>query len=202
MSNMPETIDSRQMAPLFRRLRETVLRMLEVVEGADSTPEEKQRACNTIRDAIELQVDPNRYGMSVAECELNAAARHATVDRLVADLDSQEAVFAEKLRQLMKAKLMTQAELASRVGCTQPAISQMLKRECRPQKRTILALASALGVDPRDLWPELEVAEMLDTIAAVQDDQDLSEAEAAAIGQALKRPVAEAPAAPLPKRKR
>jgi transcriptional regulator with XRE-family HTH domain len=186
----------------FRKARETVLRMLSVIEDPDSTTQETRRACSTIRAAIEVQDDPNRYGVNLGECELSAMVANPSVDRLAEELDSQEAAFAEKLRQFMKARGVTQRELASRIGCTQPAISQMLKRECRPQKKTILGLATALNVDPRDLWPDLDVTDILDTVAAVQQEQTMLETEAEVFRRALERPAPETPAAPLPKRKR
>jgi transcriptional regulator with XRE-family HTH domain len=48
---------------------------------------------------------------------------------------------------------MTQAQLADKLGLGQPAISMMLQRNCRPQKRTVVRLADALGVAPEELWP-------------------------------------------------
>lgn len=200
MSNAP--IDSGGMSTAFRKVRETVLRMLTVIEDPDSTAQETQRACSTIRDAIELQDAPDHYGSDLAECELNAAVSDPSIDRLAVELDSQEAAFADKLRHLMKARALTQAELAARIGCTQPAISQMLKRRCRPQKQTILNLADALDVNPVDLWPDLDVSNILDTVAAVQQDQTMSSSEAEVFRRALQNPPSEAPAAPLPKRKR
>ena len=53
----------------------------------------------------------------------------------------------------MAATGMTQVELAEKVGIGQPAISMMLNRTCRPQKKTVQKLAAALGVAPVDLWP-------------------------------------------------
>jgi transcriptional regulator with XRE-family HTH domain len=185
-----------------RRIRQTVLAMLGIIENPNSTFAERQRACSTIRDAFEVHETPDHYGVNVAEYELAAAAKSPAVDRIADKLDSQEGAFWEKLHVLMKAKAMTQTQLATRVGSTQPAISQLLKRKCRPQRSTILALAAALEVDPRELWPELDVADILDTVAAVQEEQAMSDAEADAIRRGLKRPAPDVPAEPLPRRKR
>ncbi|HEX8323484.1 MAG TPA: helix-turn-helix transcriptional regulator [Tepidisphaeraceae bacterium] len=70
-----------------------------------------------------------------------------------ADLEGQERTFASKLDQLMKKHGMTQAELAEKTDVNQPAIANMLSRECRPQRRTIAKLAAAFGVEPEELWP-------------------------------------------------
>lgn len=184
----------------LRQIRQTVERMLDVIENPDSTPHDRKRAGSTIRDLLAAR-DAGEYGLSLTEYEISEAANDVSADRRARQFDSQEAEFAEKLRELMKAQAVTQVELASRVGCSQPAISQMLKRQCRPQKATILKLASALGVDARELWPDLDVTNILDTIAAVQQDETMSDAEADIVRRALRRPT-DTSAAPLPKRKR
>lgn len=98
-------------------------------------------------------------------------------------MDAQEEKFARQRRELMEAKRISQQELAERVGCSQPAISQMLHRKCRPQKKTILKLAEALNVQPCELWPDIAVAEMLDAVASFQqDDYVMTDAEARALG--------------------
>jgi transcriptional regulator with XRE-family HTH domain len=85
-------------------------------------------------------------------------------------MNTQEATIAQRLREVMEAKHVSQSELASRGGCSQPAISQMLNRNCRPQKKTILKLAEALNVQPGDLWPDIDVAEIFDAVASFQED--------------------------------
>lgn len=180
----------------------TVMRMIELVENPNSTGLERERAANTIRDALELQPFQHHDGMDLAEGEADAAARDPEVDRIAQRMDSQESAFWARVCELLKNKSLTQAEVASRIGCSQPAISQMLNRRCRPQRQTILKLAEALDVHPRELWPDLEVTDILDTVAAVQEAQTMSQAEAEAFRRALDRPPADAPAAPLPKRQR
>ncbi|MGA7500029.1 MAG: helix-turn-helix domain-containing protein, partial [Isosphaeraceae bacterium] len=68
-------------------------------------------------------------------------------------MDLEEETFANSLVGHMKAKGISQVELAAAIGVGQPAISMMLSRDCRPQRRTVEKLARALGVPPNDLWP-------------------------------------------------
>ncbi len=68
-------------------------------------------------------------------------------------MDEEEATFAARLQALMDEKQLTQVALAATIGVSQPAIALMLKRDCRPQKRTILKIAQALNVSPKELWP-------------------------------------------------
>ena len=75
-----------------------------------------------------------------------------STEPIIAEMDRQEATFAERLRQLMKEKNLTQSELAQKVGIGQSAISMMLNRNCRPQNKTVLRIAAAPGVDAKDLW--------------------------------------------------
>jgi lambda repressor-like predicted transcriptional regulator len=70
------------------------------------------------------------------------------------ELDAEEARFAATLRRLMEERQMTQEKLAKITGVSQPAISNMLNRKCRPQRRTISRFAAALDVDPSELWPD------------------------------------------------
>ncbi|HEY1598860.1 MAG TPA: helix-turn-helix transcriptional regulator [Pirellulales bacterium] len=152
-----------------------VSRMLSVVENSQSIPADRQQALLAIADTLGLQSHDS-------QSELELAAPHD------AAVDTQQAAFALRLRELMESKRVSQQELADRVGCSQPAISQMLNRSCRPQKKTILKLAEALSVNPRELWPDLEVAEMLDSVASFQeDDHVMTDAEAAALRDTSKR---------------
>lgn len=67
---------------------------------------------------------------------------------------AENATFSTRLEAAMGRADLSQTALAERIGVSQAAISLMLKRECRPQRRTVRKLASALGVSPQDLWPE------------------------------------------------
>lgn len=70
-----------------------------------------------------------------------------------AELIAEEEAFGERLKVIMEQRGMSQESLAGEAGVSQPAISNMLNRRCRPQKRTIARFAAALGVKPEDLWP-------------------------------------------------
>lgn len=74
----------------------------------------------------------------------------------IADLDREEEEFATRLQKLMIEKGVTQQQLAEKLKVGQPAISNMLNRQCRPQRRTIYRIAGALGVNPEELWPNIE----------------------------------------------
>jgi lambda repressor-like predicted transcriptional regulator len=93
-------------------------------------------------------------GLDLVEAEAKAPAGDPEAKEVLARMDREEAAFAQRLRDLLEAKGLTQAQLADKVGIGQPAVSMMLNRACRPQRRTVLRFAEALGVAPEELWPQ------------------------------------------------
>ncbi|MDY0169236.1 MAG: helix-turn-helix transcriptional regulator [Thermoguttaceae bacterium] len=180
-------------------VQEVVIRLLGVVKSPRTTAVERQRALMTIADALFPNSASGEYGLDLIASEANAAAESVPLAREVRKMDTQEATFADRVRELMETRRISQQELASRAGCSQPAISQMLNRTCRPQKKTIVKLAEALNVQASDLWPDIEMAEMLDAVASFQqDDYVMTEAEARALGNTSQpnRPKIQAKAIP------
>lgn len=184
------------------QIQRVVFSQIEVIEDPQSNEAERERAYTTIRSALEVRPYQETLGFDIEEKEARAAVRDESSAATADKLDSQEADFHRRLKKVLSAKRIPQKELAKRLGMSQPAISQMLSRKCRPQRRTIIRIAKALDVDPRELWPDLEVADILDVSAAVQIDQAMSTEESAAIERAMQNKCANSPAKPLPKRKR
>ncbi len=63
-------------------------------------------------------------------------------------------------------------------------------------------MAAALNVAPTELWPDLEVASILDTIAEFPMESELTEQQAASLDAALARPPVKVVVRELPKRSR
>ena len=190
-------------------VQSVVRSMFAVLESQDVTEVDRKRAINTIADSLFLNpIDGHgSYGYDLERVERDAADSHPdsrrrpVIGKRLDQLDSQEAAFAQRLRETLKQKNIKQEELAKRLGCSQSAISKMLNRQSRPQRNTILKMATALDVSPTDLWPDLEVAVILDTIAEFAEEGELTEAQAAAIDAAEKRPPAKIKGKRLPSRK-
>lgn len=165
------------------QLRADAEKLMAIVDDENALPGEKGRAWNTLLDQFHLLPDDEgRYGMDLVRSESAAAEKFPMLAREVANMDDQETQFAKRLRKLMKDKCVTQKELAERVGCSQPAISQMLNRKCRPQRKTLEKMATALNVDVKELWSDLEVVDLLDAVAEFgNDNYVMTEAEAAAL---------------------
>ena len=184
-------------------IQEVVVRLLGVVKSPHTTPIERQRALMTIADALFPNLEDGEYGLDLIASEGNAAAETPALAREVQRMNTQEATFAQRVRELMETKRISQQELADRVGCSQPAVSQMLNRSCRPQKKTILKVAEALNVQAQDLWPDIEVAEMLDAVASFQqNDYVMTDAEALAFSDTSRSNRPKIQAKLLPTRRR
>jgi transcriptional regulator with XRE-family HTH domain len=208
MQALPQAERKRFQARLIEcsdAVQQVVIKLLGVIKNPVTTPAERQRTLATIADALFINPDETDggYGQDLAASEPYAAAKVPRLAREVAKMNTQEATFAQRLRELMEAKRISQQELADRAHCTQPAISQMLNRACRPQKKTILKLAEVLNVPARDLWPDVDVAETLDAVASFQQsDYVMTLAEARALADASKRNSPKVRAKSLPTRPR
>ncbi len=123
--------------------------MLQAIVDPSLDEDDRQLAAMTLADILYPNLHEGLLGSNLDESnESSVEARQA-----LEVMDQEEASFADRLRQAMDKAGVTQSELAMKVGIGQPAISMMLQRDCRPQKRTVAKLAEALGVAPEELWP-------------------------------------------------
>lgn len=128
-------------------IRAVIDEMFAICASLEAGQDQKRRAMHTIVEALfpSLAVDLLKSVDNVRSLADSVAYEQ--------ELDLQEKTFAERLRTTMQVKGWTQEKLAERTGVGQPAISNMLNRQSRPQTRTVLRIAEALEVAPEDLWP-------------------------------------------------
>lgn len=130
-------------------VRRIVDRLIAVVVNENLHKDERLRATMTIIDALfpgKMQ-DASEEFRNAFEVKSGKVHSHMRAD---------SKLFASRLRECMDRTGVTQSELAKNAGIGQPAVSMMLNRKSRPQKRTIRKFAEALGVDASYLWPGLE----------------------------------------------
>lgn len=127
--------------------------LIREVSSDDCTEDELHMAMASIADALFPNPYKGQHGMDLLESEVDAAANESQLATIVSEMDQEESTFAARLRTVMDSRGLTQCELAAKVGLGQPAISNFLNRECRPQRRTVEKLAAALEVAPQELWP-------------------------------------------------
>lgn len=128
-------------------IKAAVIDMVAIYQDDKAAPEEKQRAVDTIVEAL----FPGIGADILAEYQAVRSQKSAVANS--AEMAKQEEEFAGRVQQMMAERQLTQAQLAQMSGVGQSAISNMLNRQCRPQKRTIRRMAEALGVQPEQLWP-------------------------------------------------
>ena len=131
-------------------VQSVVRSMFAVLEHPLTTNEDRQRAITTMADALFLNPPEghDNHGIDLSAVERDAAKkreqeeRRPVVTSRLDQLDLPDATFAQRLRRILEEKNVTQEELAERIECTQSAISKMLSRNARPQRKTIFKIRS------------------------------------------------------------
>ncbi len=182
--------------------------MFAVLESEHATDEDRHRALSTIAEALSFKPEERRgsYGLDLRKSQADVETRHPDpiwrpiIGDRHAQMDTQEATFADRVKEILQQKNITQEELAERIDCTQSEVSEMLSHKSRPQTKTIFKIATVLNVEPTLLWPDLEVAAILDSTAEFFNDRELTATQAEAIDSALSRLPVQAKTRELPSR--
>lgn len=154
------TADKRIVAEVLRawfecsdEVQESIREMVKIINDVDADKDTKDMAMFTILDALNFEVRDGKYGLDPEELEKAAAVEYPELREAIEELDQEEDTFAERLENTMFEKDVSQTELAKKIGVSQSAIANMLRRQCRPQRKTVMAIARALEVKPEELWP-------------------------------------------------
>ncbi len=128
-------------------IQEIVGGLAKIIRDPDSDDDERAFAAEAILQAL----FPGRSHDYI----LNYRQHLATPEGLKEQewIRDENRTFARSVRRFMEERNVTQETLADAAGITQPAVSNLLNRNCRPQRRTIVRFAKALQVRPVDLWP-------------------------------------------------
>lgn len=155
----PNLLASQQFAAVFQAYLEcsdevqTMIRdMVAIVNDPEADEDEISAAYITIGEALFPACVNGMLGVDLEEYEKIKSHPKETRD-VLADMDREEATFADRVSGILDSKGMTQGDLAALIGVGQPAVSMMLNRACRPQRRTVEKIADALKVPPDELWP-------------------------------------------------
>lgn len=134
-------------------VQQVIRTMAEIVSDDHAEPDEREAAVSTLVEALFPSKHNGNLGIDIDDLRTVQTDEVKTAGFKVSD--EEELTFSQRLASIMEKKGIGQSELASRIGVGQPAISMMLNRQCRPQRRTIRKIADALNVDATDLWPSL-----------------------------------------------
>jgi transcriptional regulator with XRE-family HTH domain len=114
------------------------------------------------------------FDVALSAGALSAVELRSTVSRDISSPDKHVPVrvedFGVRLRQLRKAKGMTQAQMASQLGVSMPAICAWETGKARPRDARMKALANALGIPMSELFGP-DVPELLDDLLARSREQ-------------------------------
>lgn len=123
--------------------------MMAIYRDEQATEDERQRAVDTIVEVL----FPN-FGANALD-QYNSARHSPAARATAATMADEEKSFSDRVQKEMTRQGVTQEQLADVVGVGQSAISNILMRNCRPQRRTVVKIAEALQVSAEYLWPNL-----------------------------------------------
>lgn len=127
--------------------------LVNILAKSGLPPAEREWAERSLHDALFRPRTPRsgerERGISAEERRQRVTGLREAQQRM----DEEERAFAANLARLLAEKDVSQAELARRIGVGPSAVSMMLSRRCRPQRRTIEKVAEALGVEVQQVWP-------------------------------------------------
>jgi len=133
-------------------IQSAIREMLEILNEPETDDDDRESTLFTLADALFPNLHEGKLGMDLQESEGLGAGQSREMKEVLEAMDAEEATFAERLRGTMEQRGLTQQALAERLGIGQPAVSNLLKRQCRPQRRTVSRLAKVLDVSPCELW--------------------------------------------------
>jgi DNA-binding XRE family transcriptional regulator len=134
---------------LANDVRGALCEQVKIATDPATPKEERKKAEAAIAEVLRLDQAGEGLGQTLTGNQRRTPAIQAAREKL----DRQEIAFADAVSRLMAEKQMTQAELAQAVGVSQPAISMILSRRCRPHPRTVGKIAAALQVEIEEIWP-------------------------------------------------
>jgi lambda repressor-like predicted transcriptional regulator len=137
-------------------IQSSIRDLLAIVADPNTDDDDREMTLFTLADALFPNPHEGKLGMDLEESEQLGASASEETREVLAEMDREEEAFAQRLQAVMAKQGITQETLAAKLGIGQPAISNMLNRRCRPQRRTILSLSQSLGVAPEELWPGLK----------------------------------------------
>lgn len=135
-------------------LQHHAIKLLKTIIDPQMDDDDRFGACALLADVLFPNPAIDGFiGIDLKECEAQGSSHNQETRDAIIEMDQEEESFSSRLAHIMEERKITQEELATKIGVGQPAISMMLNRDCRPQRKTVFRLAEAIGVTPNDLWP-------------------------------------------------
>ncbi len=131
--------------------REIVDQMLTIYNDPEADDHERQRAVNTVVDALFPSLSAE---LMDGEVRVQSAPEMVLAK---ADLDLQGSIFADRLASILQQRGWTVDTLADRTGISAAIVTRMIAKQCRPERRTVERIAAILEVIPGELWPDFSL---------------------------------------------
>jgi plasmid maintenance system antidote protein VapI len=133
-------------------IQEVIREMSSIIDDPEADEDDRAMAVATLQEALfpSRSDDDGLLGTDLEREEHEPSNDDRSIR---AALDAEEGEFAERVRTILHQRNLTQEQLAAALDIGQPAVSMLLSRQARPQRRTVERVARALGVPPGDLWP-------------------------------------------------
>ena len=133
-------------------IQEVIRQMASIIDDPDADEDDRAMAVATLHEALfpSRSGDDGLLGVDLEQEERESAKEDESA---LASLDAEEDAFAGRVKTILRDRNITQEQLAATLDIGQPAVSMLLARNARPQRRTVERFACALGVSPEDLWP-------------------------------------------------
>jgi predicted XRE-type DNA-binding protein len=135
-------------------IQKSVVEMIGILKDPETDPDDRAMTLHTLAEALFPDKQTREYGLDLERSEAESVRKSPELAGIVERMDREEEAFARTLQTIMEQRGLSQSELAEKMGISQPAISNMLNRNCRPQRRTIQRLAQALDVPENTLWKD------------------------------------------------
>jgi DNA-binding Xre family transcriptional regulator len=133
-------------------IQDVIRRMAAIIDDPEADEDDRAMAIATLYEAL-FPTRSRRDGLLGVDLEREErrSAREDEANR--ATFDAEEEAFAGRVQSILRDRNMTQEQLAEALEIGQPAVSMLLSRKSRPQRRTVERFARVLGVVAEDLWP-------------------------------------------------
>ena len=130
-------------------MKQAVESMIAVIDSPESDEQDKMLAYHTIdgilkmeehaaRDTFLLTDDDPGFGDRETDSQEESAAPTATT-------------FGDRIRKLMEEKGITQAQLAERMGVSQPAVNKLITKTMKPKEETAKRMLDAMKITPEEV---------------------------------------------------
>lgn len=129
-------------------MREIVDSQIRIYKDDSSTEDERSLAMDVILEAI---FPGDAADVQTGHAQALAGPEAASARSSIAQ---EQERFSAAVRQKMSDLGLTEEKLAQAIGVTPTALANILGRHCRPQRKTVIAISSALGVQPAEIWKD------------------------------------------------